>query len=136
MVWVSSLTGQIGSGGSFTSALAPGTHVVTASVTDGGGATSMKQVTVTVAAPVVEASTQVMLAASAYRIKSAERVDLSWSGLSTSRVDVYRDGAKIETISNTGYWTDLLNRKRGGTYTYTVCGTGTTTCSAPVSATF
>jgi hypothetical protein len=136
IVWVSSLTGQIGSGGGFTTVLAQGTHVITASVTDGGGATSTKQVTVTVAPAVVESSTQGLLAASAYKVRALQRVDLTWSGLPTTKVDVYRDGLKIATVSNTGYWTDILNKKGGGIYTYSVCGTGTTTCSNQVTAIF
>jgi hypothetical protein len=49
LVWTSSLDGQIGTGGGFTtSALTVGTHVVTAAVTDAGGLTGEAQRTVVV----------------------------------------------------------------------------------------
>ncbi len=51
--WSSSLDGNLGSGGSFsTSGLSAGTHVITASVTDGGGLQDSDAITITVnAAP-------------------------------------------------------------------------------------
>ena len=46
--WSSNLDGNIGSGGSFNATLSTGTHTVTASVTDSGGASGSDQITVTV----------------------------------------------------------------------------------------
>ena len=46
--WSSNLTGQFGVGGTISSVLPAGTHVVTATVSDNGGLTTAKQVTVTV----------------------------------------------------------------------------------------
>ena len=52
LAWTSSLSGAIGSGGSFSTSLAAGTHVITASVTDSGGLQASANVTITVnAAP-------------------------------------------------------------------------------------
>jgi hypothetical protein len=48
LVWESDLDGPIGTGGSFSSVLSPGTHTVTASVTDSGGASGSDSITVTV----------------------------------------------------------------------------------------
>jgi hypothetical protein len=48
IVWSSDVAGQIGTGGAFSSRLPAGTNVITASVTDAGGATRMAAVTVTV----------------------------------------------------------------------------------------
>ena len=50
LTWTSSLDGEIGSGGSFSAVLSNGTHVITASVTDGGGLPGSASVTVTVSA--------------------------------------------------------------------------------------
>jgi hypothetical protein len=46
--WTSNLSGQIGTGASFSRTLAAGTHVITASVTDSGGLTGQAQVTINV----------------------------------------------------------------------------------------
>ena len=48
LAWTSSLDGQIGTGGSFTSVLSSGNHTVTASVTDSGGLSGSTSVTFTV----------------------------------------------------------------------------------------
>ena len=37
MIWTSSISGQIGSGASFSRALSAGSHTITAMVTDRGG---------------------------------------------------------------------------------------------------
>jgi hypothetical protein len=63
---------------------------------------------------------------------SGKRVDLTWSGATTSTVDIYRDGAKIVTTANDGTHSDPVT---SGTYQYRVCELGsTTTCSAQVTA--
>jgi hypothetical protein len=48
LVWVSSIDGQIGTGGSFSRTLSPGTHTITALSTDSGGATGSTTTTITV----------------------------------------------------------------------------------------
>src|SRR5439155_1621497 len=48
LVWTSSIDGQIGTGGSFSKALSPGNHTITASVTDPGGKTGQAAITITV----------------------------------------------------------------------------------------
>jgi hypothetical protein len=48
LTWTSSLDGPIGSGGSFSRTLTSGTHTITASVTDPGGLTGSKTVSITV----------------------------------------------------------------------------------------
>ncbi|HEX6929508.1 MAG TPA: S8 family serine peptidase [Gammaproteobacteria bacterium] len=76
------------------------------------------------------------LSANAYKVKGKQRVDLSWSGATSSSVDIFRDGGKIVTTANDGAYTDNLNVKGGGSYTYKVCEAGTSTCSADVNASF
>jgi hypothetical protein len=46
--WISDLDGTIGSGASFSAILSPGTHTITASVSDNGGKTGSDSITVTV----------------------------------------------------------------------------------------
>lgn len=48
LVWTSNIAGQIGTGASFSVVLSPGTHTVTASVTDSNGDTGSASITITV----------------------------------------------------------------------------------------
>jgi len=48
LTWISSIDGSIGSGGSFSTTLSDGTHTITAHVTDSGGKTSSKSITITI----------------------------------------------------------------------------------------
>jgi len=48
LVWTSNISGQIGTGASFTRTLTAGTHIITASVTDSGGLVGTKSITITV----------------------------------------------------------------------------------------
>ncbi len=62
-----------------------------------------------------------------------KRVALTWSGATTSTVDIYRDGAKIVTTANDGAYDDP---RPNGTYQYRLCNLGSTTaCSPNVSIT-
>jgi len=61
--------------------------------------------------------------------------DLAWTGATSERVDIYRDGAWIVTTANDGAFTDALGKqKKGRTFVYRVCQAGTPFCSneAPV----
>ena len=129
LVWTSNLQGQIGTGGSFSrSDLVVGTHVITARVTDSGQLSSTAQVSITVA--------NITLSARTYKVKNARKVDLTWSGATTSSVTIYRNNQVLVTTPNDGLHTDTLSGKVA-TFSYRVCTSGSTTvCSNTVSVTF
>ncbi len=77
-----------------------------------------------------------LLSLRAYRVKGFQTVDLSWRGLTSTQVDLYRNGVVLRTMPNDGAETDALNRKGGGSYLYRVCESSTTTCTNPAQATF
>lgn len=52
LVWTSSLSGQIGTGASFSTVLSAGTHTITASATDSGGLSGNASIVITVDNPV------------------------------------------------------------------------------------
>lgn len=135
LAWTSNLLGQIATGSSFSYALPAGTHVITASVTDSGGVTSSRQITLYIAAPVTTSNVQPTLNASGYKIKGSQRVDLTWRGFTATSVDVYRNGAKVTTTANDGVTTDILNIKGNGSYKYVVCVAGGA-CSNEALVTF
>ena len=139
--WTSSIDGQIGTGGSFSRALSAGTHTITATVTDSVGLSSSSRVAITVAASAVTApsgsQSTPTLTARGYKVKGAQTVDLSWSNLSGTAVDIYRNGAiVISNSGNDGAETDRTNKKGGGTYSYQVCATGTSSCTNTAVVTF
>src|SRR5437667_407450 len=72
---------------------------------------------------------QITLTASGRKVRGVDTVDLSWSGATSPTVDVYRNGAVIAIVSNTGSYTDSTGQKGHGTFTYQVCEAGTQTCS-------
>jgi len=69
-------------------------------------------------------------------VKGSQLADLAWSGLSGSSVDIYRNGAVISSTANDGAYTDNINKKGGGSYTYQACEAGTSTCTNSVSISF
>ena len=134
LVWTSDLDGQIGTGASFTtSGLSVGGHTVTASVTDSGGANGSDAVGIT-----VESATGggISLSANGYKVKGRHNIDLSWSGATSTDVDVFRDGALVTTTANDGAYTDATNNRGGGSYAYQVCEAGTSTCSNVANVVF
>jgi hypothetical protein len=70
------------------------------------------------------------------RTKTARLVELSWTGATSSSVDIYRNGSRIATVSNSGRYTDRFARNAIGTYTYKVCNAGSQQCSNQVSVGF
>jgi hypothetical protein len=128
--WVSSLDGAIGTGASFSRALTAGTHIITASVSDSAGAQGASSVSVNVTSTVA-ASGGATLTATGAKVKGSSTVTLSWSGLTSTSVDVLRNGAKVTTTANDGFHID--SPKGGGTLTYQVCAAGTSTCTNTVS---
>ncbi len=74
----------------------------------------------------------------AYKVKGAHTVDLAWTAPEGAAVDVWRDGAPVPGLENLSgsSVTDAIGAKGGGSYSYEVCLTGTTTCSNTLVATF
>ena len=134
LVWTSDLDGPIGTGGNFTAVLTDGAHVITASATDSAGTTASDQVSVTVSGG---SSNPIALTANGYKIKGRQKADLEWSSATSAQVDIFRDGALIATVPNEeGTYTDDINERGSGSYSYQVCETGTSICSNEATVTF
>jgi subtilisin len=69
----------------------------------------------------------------AYKVQGNKFADLTWSGATSTNVDVYRNGAVITTTANDGAYTDGPLGKGGGSATYQVCQAETSTCSNTVT---
>ena len=78
----------------------------------------------------------IALSALGRRLHGQRRAQLSWSGATSSRVDVYRDGALIVTTRNDGFYTDRIDGSGHGSFTYKVCEAGTQTCSNEATVIF
>ncbi len=78
----------------------------------------------------------IVLEARGYKVKGLQKADLSWSGATTTNVDVHRDGTNVATTANDGAETDHIDAKGSGSYVYKVCEVGTTNCSNEVSVSF
>lgn len=135
LVWSSTLDGPLGMGGSISKALTAGTHTVKAAVTDTGGESSDQQVGVYVIAPTSQPQ-GLSLSATGYKKKGVQHADLKWTGATSAKVDIFRDGVKVANTANDGSHTDVIDRKGGGSSTYKLCEAGTTTCSNSVLVRF
>lgn len=78
----------------------------------------------------------ITLSVTAYKVQGLQKADLTWSGATSGNVDIKRDGSTIATVGDSGSYTDDINNRGGGTYTYQVCEEGTTTCSDEVTIQF
>ena len=87
------------------------------------------------------------LSATGYKVKGLQKADLDWSGAAANTdIRVVRDGSEIatgaSTSDGTGFYTDNIDQRGGGSYTYQVCevdhntGQTTTICSNEVTVTF
>jgi len=130
-----------GAGYYLISDIAVGSYTVTASAsgysTESSGATISENTTTSVnfglaTAPVAD----ITLAAVGYKVKGVMKADLSWSGATSGNVDVYRNGSVVTTTANDGDYTDNINKKGSGTFTYEVCEAGTSICSNESAVTF
>ncbi len=79
---------------------------------------------------------QITLTARGYKVRGQHTVDLSWTGATSSNVDVYRNGVVVATTLNDGFYTDSPGGRGHASYTYKVCNAGTQTCSNQVTVTF
>lgn len=112
---------------------ADGTYTVTLTVTDDDGASHSRSRSVTVSSG---STASISLSVSGSKAKGVASANLSWSGATTSNVDIYRNGSLLTTTANDGAHTDSIGRGASGTFTYRVCNAGSTTCSSNASVTF
>ncbi len=107
---------------------AAGTYTVSLTVTDNQGATATTTRTVSVSSISIEAYTYVM-------DPTLHGTDLYWAGAVGTNVDVFRNGARVTTTANDGYYADWIWFPSGMTYTYKVCQAATTICSPTITVT-
>ncbi len=135
LIWTSDIDGEIGTGGSFSTTLSDGTHTITASATDSGGATGSASISITVGTPPPEPTT-VSVASITYATQGGREGDKHLNitvalvddlgdpvaGASVS-IDLYLDALFYATKSGTtrddGTITFSLKNAPYGTYTTT-----------------
>lgn len=78
----------------------------------------------------------ITLSLNGYKIKGRHTIDLTWGGTTAPSLDIFRDGALLLTVPNSGAYTDATSNKGGRTYIYRLCEAGTANCSAQESVTF
>jgi serine protease AprX len=78
----------------------------------------------------------ITLSAAGRKVGGINTVRLTWSGATSTNVDVYRNAVVIVTTANDGSYTDSTGDTGRARYTYKVCEAGTQTCSNEVTVTF
>jgi hypothetical protein len=111
---------------------AAGTHNVALTVTDDEASTDTDSQEIT-----ASQAGDITLTAEGYKDKGVHHVGLTWGGVLSSQVDIFRDGDLIATWpSGTVPYIDNTGQKGSGSYLYQVCEAGTAVCSAVVTVTF
>ena len=108
----------------------------TPTATSAPTATATATATSTATATPTATPGQITLSVRGYVVGGKRRADLTWSGATSNNVDVYRNGARIVTTTNDGFYTDKIGGRGSGTFTYQVCEAGTQTCSNQATVTF
>jgi len=144
IAWTSSLDGPLGTGASISKTLSVGTHLITASVTDSGGATGSDSITVTVNPSTgLPTAPTGLTATGKYQIQGRkqvlQQVELNWQDNANNE-----DGFVIERWKRSGkgktkvcaFETTLTMDAATGTgsVTYVDTGATTSTCKYRVAA--
>src|SRR5204862_6297764 len=78
----------------------------------------------------------ITLSAAKRKVGGINTVRLTWSGATSTDIDVYRDAVLIVTTANDGSYTDSTGDTGRARYTYKVCEAGTQTCYNEVTVRF
>lgn len=77
-----------------------------------------------------------LLSGRAYKRSGKVRVTLSWTGATTSQVDIFRNNTRILTTANDGSHTDNTGFTGSGTVSYRVCEASRAVCTNTVSLSY
>ena len=78
----------------------------------------------------------IQLSVTGRKVDRVRYADLKWSGATTAKVDVRRNGVVVAAGKpNDGVHIDRLGKVQG-TYTYRLCEAGRSTCSPDVKVSF
>jgi N-acetylneuraminic acid mutarotase len=83
-----------------------------------------------------QSASPITLSAKGRKVAGINTVRLTWSGASSSDIDIYRDSVLIVTTANDGSHTDSTGDSGRARYTYRLCEAGTQTCSNDVTVRF
>jgi hypothetical protein len=83
-----------------------------------------------------QAGGPITLSAAKGKVEGINTVRLTWSGATSTDIDVYRDAVLIVTTANDGSYTDSTGDTGRARYMYRVCEAGTSTCSNNARARF
>jgi hypothetical protein len=78
----------------------------------------------------------IQLEASGRKVGGINTSRLTWSGATSSNIDVNRNGVLIATVPNTGTYKDSTGTTGRARFTYEVCEAGTQNCSNDVAVRF
>jgi hypothetical protein len=78
----------------------------------------------------------IRLRASGRKVGGINTVRLSWSGATSTNIDVNRNGVVVATTPNDGSYTDSTGVTGRASFVYKVCDAGTQTCSNTVTVNF
>ncbi len=110
---------------------ATGTYTVSLTVTDSEGNNDTKSMNVSVSDVDIELAVK-----RAYKSRLGNlRVDIVWQGTGSETVDIYRNGEKIDTVSNVGIYRDRERRATGSQFIYQICDESSA-CSNEVTVNF
>jgi subtilisin family serine protease len=77
----------------------------------------------------------ITLSGNSFKVRGVLSVELSWSGQSSSHVDVLYNGSYLTTRSGSS-WTHETGLRGGGSVTYKVCEAGTSVCSSQITVAY
>jgi hypothetical protein len=123
LVWTSDLVGPIGTGASFSTTLNDGNHIISAAVTDSGGASGSASISVTVGSPPAEA-TSVSVASITYTTAGGKNGDKHLS-VTVALVDDLGNPAAGASVSIDLFWNASVasgtsTTETDGTVTFTL----------------
>jgi N-acetylneuraminic acid mutarotase len=76
-----------------------------------------------------QSSAPLTLSTAGRKVQGINTVHLTWSGATSTNIDVYRDAVVIVTRRNKGSYTDSTGDSGRARYTHRVCEAGTSACS-------